>query len=147
MNTDRKGALCESPQAQDALVVMAVRQDEARQHRDNHALPEGSRQGVQRVVPEAAGYKGEQWLNRVRPTRGGLLQLCQRLGLTLLPLCVPNPEGGCLQHGPECPHPGKRPLVKWRDRWNPTFEQLGRGVVKAGLNWGVRCGPELASAG
>ncbi len=41
-----------------------------------------------------------------------------RLGITPIPLCTPaNSVGGCEQHGPLCPHPGKRPLVKgWTAR-------------------------------
>jgi len=72
------------------------------------------------------------------------LQHYQHLGLTPIPLCAPKPEGSCLQHGTDCPHPGKRPLVRWRNGWNPTAEELEQRNSK-GCNWGVRCGPELAA--
>jgi len=39
----------------------------------------------------------------------------------------------------------KEPLVKWGDGWKPTPEELERWAAKAGINWGVRCGPELAA--
>lgn len=56
------------------------------------------------------------------------LQLYQRLGLTPVPL---RPRS-------------KEPLVRWGDDWNPGFEQLHTWASQPGINWGVRCGPELA---
>jgi hypothetical protein len=38
----------------------------------------------------------------------------------------------------------KEPLVKWGDGWNPTAEELERWSSKPEINWGVRCGEELA---
>lgn len=58
-----------------------------------------------------------------------LLQLCQRLGLTPVPL---KPRA-------------KEPLVKWADGWNPTAEELKAWDSDHGVNWGVRCGENLAA--
>lgn len=42
---------------------------------------------------------------------------------SVIPVCRPVPEGGCLQHGPDCEKPGKYPLVKWaRFIFRPTTE-------------------------
>ncbi|MFH0847755.1 MAG: bifunctional DNA primase/polymerase [Chloroflexota bacterium] len=63
-------------------------------------------------------------------TRTDLLRLYQRLGLTLIPL---NPRS-------KAP-----PLVKWRNGWEPTPAELEWWLAKPGINWGARCGPELAA--
>jgi hypothetical protein len=55
------------------------------------------------------------------------LQLYQRLGLTPIPL---KPRS-------------KEPLVKWGDGWNPSPAELKQWAAKPGINWGVRCGPQL----
>lgn len=39
----------------------------------------------------------------------------------------------------------KTPLVKWRNGWTPTLAHLKRFAASLGLNWGVRCGAELAA--
>ena len=56
------------------------------------------------------------------------LQLYQRLGLTRIPLKLRS----------------KEPLVKRGDGWNPIPEELAHWSTKLGLNWAVRCNPELA---
>ena len=61
-------------------------------------------------------------------TRTDLLQLCLRLGLTPIPLKLCS----------------KEPLVRWGKGWNPTASELWRWAAKPDINWGVRCGPELA---
>jgi len=38
----------------------------------------------------------------------------------------------------------KEPLVRWRDGWNPTFEQLDTWASQPSINWAVRCGENLA---
>jgi len=62
-------------------------------------------------------------------TRTDLLLLCQRFGLTPIPL---------KRHS-------KEPLVRWGNRWNPSTEELQHWAAQAGLNWGIRGGPELAA--
>jgi len=40
----------------------------------------------------------------------------------------------------------KEPLVRWRNGWNPTYEELQAwATASKNLNWAVRCGPELAA--
>lgn len=53
---------------------------------------------------------------------------CQR-GWAVVPLCTPAESGpGCQQHGPACPSPGKRALVRWGDYQHraPTEEDVRR---------------------
>lgn len=56
------------------------------------------------------------------------LQLYLRLGLTPVPLKERS----------------KEPLVKWRNGWNPTPEELEAWASKPNINWAVRCGDNLA---
>lgn len=56
------------------------------------------------------------------------LQRYLNLGLTPIPLK---------------PH-SKKPLVKWRNGWNPTLEDLKVWASQSGINWGLRCGENLA---
>ena len=65
--------------------------------------------------------------------RNGSLAHLQRylnLGLTPIPLK---------------PH-SKEPLVKWRNGWNPTLEDL-KVWASDSVNWGVSCGKSLAVVG
>jgi hypothetical protein len=60
---------------------------------------------------------------------GCLFRLCHCLDLTPIPL---KPKS-------------KVPLVKWSDdSWNPTLAELETGASKPGINWGIRCGQNLA---
>ena len=58
-----------------------------------------------------------------------LLQLYQRLGLTPIPL---KPRS-------------KVPLVKWHNGWNPPREELEAWASRPDINWGARCGVEVAA--
>src|SRR5581483_3324965 len=51
-----------------------------------------------------------------------------------IPLCSPAPAGGCVEHGADCPTPGKRPLAAdWSQHWS---------LERPEGNAGVLCGPE-----
>jgi len=56
------------------------------------------------------------------------LQLYLRLGLTPVPLKWRS----------------KKPMVKWRNGWNPTAEDLEAWASRPDINWGAPCGPNLA---
>lgn len=45
-----------------------------------------------------------------------------------MPVCRPSPEGGCIQHGPECGEPGKRPLVPYK-RARTTWGQILKPLI------------------
>jgi len=74
-----------------------------------------------------------------------LQRISEIFGQPVIPLCTPDGNGGCLVigagHGPDCPHPGKRPLSKgWQEPgWKLSPEALER-YVRRGANWGVRLG-------
>lgn len=60
---------------------------------------------------------------------GCLLELCHRLNLIPIPL---KPKS-------------KIPLVRWSEKhWRPSPAELEPWASKPGINWGVRCGAELA---
>jgi hypothetical protein len=61
-------------------------------------------------------------------TRTDLLLHCQRLGL------IPIPLKPC----------SKEPLLGWGNDWNPSIEELQHWAARAGINWGVRYGAEMA---
>jgi hypothetical protein len=56
------------------------------------------------------------------------IQHYTRLGLTPIPL----------------EHRSKKPLVKWTKGWNPNLNELESWASNPTINWGVRCGENLA---
>ncbi len=69
-------------------------------------------------------------------------------GWTVLPVCLPYPfkDPGCYHHGPDCPQPGKRPLIPWKDIRGPSSkEQLEtwKREFSGGVNWAIRTGQGL----
>lgn len=77
-----------------------------------------------------------------------LQRISEIFGQPIIPLCVPSKDGGCrvigAGHGPDCPHPGKRPLVKgWQaPDWKLSPDALER-YARMGANWGLRLGDGL----
>lgn len=60
------------------------------------------------------------------------------LGYQVIPLCTPNLHGqGCLQHGSKGVHPGRVPLIKWKDL------MLGKGEAGQGNQRGVMKAPAI----
>ncbi len=74
-----------------------------------------------------------------------LEKISQIFGQPVVPLCVPDKNGGCrvlgAGHGPDCPQPGKRPLVKgWQEpNWKLTPAAIEK-YTRMGANWGLRLG-------
>jgi len=61
-----------------------------------------------------------------------LFEICRRLDLTSIPLKTKS----------------KVPLVRWsNESWKPTSLELETWASKTGINWGVRCGENLAVIG
>ena len=86
--------------------------------------------------------------NYISTTTKALQRISEIFGQPLIPLCVPAGDGGCrvvgAGHGPNCPHPGKVPLVKgWQaPDWKLSPDALER-YVRIGANWGMRLGDGL----
>lgn len=78
-----------------------------------------------------------------------LQRISEIFGQPVIPLCVPDGNGGCrvvgAGHGPDCLHPGKRPLFKgWQSPdWKLSPEALEQ-YARMGANWGLRLGDILA---
>ncbi len=59
-----------------------------------------------------------------------LQRISEIFGQPIIPLCTPDKNGGYrvigAGHGPDCPHPGKRPLIKgWQELgWELSPEAL-----------------------
>jgi len=74
-----------------------------------------------------------------------LEKISQLFGQPVIPLCVPDGNGGCrvlgAGHGPDCPSPGKIPLVKgWQEpNWKLTPAAMEK-YSRMGANWGMRLG-------
>ncbi|GAJ04858.1 unnamed protein product, partial [marine sediment metagenome] len=74
-----------------------------------------------------------------------LEKISKIFGQPVIPLCVPDGNGGCRvlggSHGPDCPSPGKIPLVKgWQaPDWALTPPDLFK-YARMGANWGMRLG-------
>jgi len=67
-----------------------------------------------------------------------LLRMYAQVGWQLLPVCRPSPAGGCFQHGPDCQHPGKRPVGTG---WQPSTDpQQWQTWWKQGCNLAVHTG-------
>lgn len=87
-------------------------------------------------------------MSKFSTTTKALQRISDMFGEPVIPLCTPSKNGGCqvigAGHGPSCPHPGKRPLVKgWQSPdWKLTPDALER-YVRMGANWGVRLGNGL----
>lgn len=46
-------------------------------------------------------------------------------GYQVIPLCTPKTQGeGCHHHGLKCAHPGKIPLVRWKDLTTVTHQEI-----------------------